>query len=407
MAKRSILFVHDNFPAQFGQFGTWLAARGWEVTFATAREGAKAPNIRILPYKPHREPSPNTHPYAQPLDKAAINAQGFARAAYAARGKGFRPDVVMAHAGWGAGMFAKDIFPEAVSIPLLEWWYRTPAPDAAFLDRLRAPRESALDQAIHQDARNGPILFDLANADAAIAPTRFQAAQFPPRLRGLLTVLHDGIDTAMHAPEPAAARGTLDGLVPEDAEVVTYATRGAEPHRGFPQFIRALPRLFAARPKAHAVVVGENRVAYGDKAAREVDWRARMLEEVAPDPARLHFTGPLPRTRYIEVLQRSDAHVYLTVPFVLSWSMLEAMAIGCALVASRTDPVLEFAADGETALLFDFFDHDDLADRLIDTLADRDASAARRARARAEIVERVAAPVMWRRRLEMIDELRG
>jgi glycosyltransferase involved in cell wall biosynthesis len=186
--------------------------------------------------------------------------------------------------------------------------------------------------------------------------------------------------------------------------VVTYATRGNEPHRGFPQFIRALPALFAARPKAHAVIVGENRVAYGDKRLRDVDWRAKLMEEVAPDPARVHFTGPLPREKYIAVLQRSDAHVYLTAPFVLSWSMLESMSIGCLLVASDTDPVREFATDGETALLTDFFDHDRLAARLIEALQDRARGARLRAAARAQIVETVAAPVMWRRKLALLEE---
>jgi glycosyltransferase involved in cell wall biosynthesis len=407
MAKRSILFVHDNFPAQFGQFGGWLAARGWEVAFATAKQGVTSQSFRILPYKPHREPSAETHPYAQSLDKAAINAQGFARTAYAAYGKGYRPDIVMAHAGWGAGMFAKDIFPQAVSAPFCEWWYRTPAPDSAFLARSLPQREQPVDTAILQDARNAPILFDLANADLAFCPTKFQAAQFPPRVRSWLTVLHDGVDTVLHAPNPAVAASTLEGLVPEGAEVVTYATRGNEPHRGFPQFIRALPALFAARPKAHAVIVGENRVAYGDKRLREVDWRAKLMEEVAPDPSRVHFTGPLPREKYIAVLQRSDAHVYLTAPFVLSWSMLESMSIGCLLVASDTDPVREFATDGETALLTDFFDHDRLAARLIEALEDRAMGARLRAQARARIVETVAAPVMWRRKLELLEEALG
>jgi glycosyltransferase involved in cell wall biosynthesis len=407
MTRRSILFVHDNFPAQFGQFGAWLIGRGWDVAFATAKAGAAHPGMRILPYKPHREPSGQTHPYAQPMDKAAINAQGFARAAYAARSAGYRPDFVMAHAGWGGGMFAKDVFPEARCVPFCEWWYRTPAPDTAFLERCLPPRDAPPDTAILQDARNAPILFDLANADAAFCPTRFQASQFPPRLRAWLTVLHDGVDTVLHAPDPAAARSTLGGLVPEDAEVVTYATRGNEPHRGFPQFIRALPALFAARPKAHAVIVGENRVAYGDKRLRDVDWRAKLLDEVRPDPARVHFTGPLPRPQYIAVLQRSDAHVYLTAPFVLSWSMIEAMSIGCLLVASDTEPVREFATDGETAVLTDFFDHDRLAERVIEALSDPGRGSRLRAQARAQIVETVAAPVMWRRKLAILEETLG
>lgn len=413
MRNRKILFVHDNFPAQFGQFGAWLARSGWDVAFATAREDARSDVFRLLRYKPHREPSPKTHPYARSLDKAALNAQGFARTAFAARAEGYAPDVVMAHAGWGAGMFARDIFPGSKCAPLCEWWYRTPAADASFLARSAsdAPggplpeREQPLDIALLQDSRNAPMLFDLANADAAFCPTRFQAAQFPSRIRSWLTVLHEGIDVAQHAPDPSKRRSTLGGLVPEDAEVVTYATRGQEPHRGFPQFIRALPRLFAERPKAHAVIAGENRVAYGGQQFRDVDWCARSLAEVEPDRSRIHFTGPLPRARYVELLQRSDAHVYLTVPFVLSWSMLEAMSTGCLLVASDTEPVREFATDDETALLTDFFDHDALAGRLIEALSNPERGERIRAQARMMVVESLSAQHLFHRRREILLDL--
>ena len=168
-----------------------------------------------------------------------------------------------------------------------------------------------------------------------ICPTDFQAAQFPPLFRRALTVLHDGIDTDRFRPDPAARRDTLGGLVAEDARVITYATRGMEPHRGFPQFMAALPAVLAADPKAVAVVAGENRVAYGGEALRRVDWKARALAENDIDPARVHFVGHLAPADYLRLLQRSDAHVYLTVPFVLSWSMLEAMSAGCGLVALR------------------------------------------------------------------------
>lgn len=406
MSKRRILFVHDNFPAQFGQFGAWLAQRSWEAAFATGRTGVEGGSIRILPYRRHREPSAGTHPYAQPMDSAAIAAQAFARSALALRAEGWRPDVVMAHAGWGAGMFAKEIFPQAACVPLLEWWYRTPAPDAAFLAR-ELPEESAPrpDQALRQAARNAPIATELALSDAALCPTGFQALQFPDRLQPLLTVMHDGIDTERLSPDEAARRSTLGGLVPEDAEVVTYATRGQEPHRGFPQVMRALPAVLAARPKAHAVIVGENRVAYGGKAARAVDWRARLMAEVALDSARVHFTGPLPPDRYRAVLRRSNVHVYLTVPFVLSWSMLEAMSTGCLLIASDTAPVREFATDGDTALLVDFFDTAALSRRIVEALEAGAEGEAMRARARASILDTVSAARVWPRKEALLLDL--
>lgn len=381
----SVLFIHDDFPAQFGALGAWLAAGGWPVAFATAAAEAAAPGIRVLPYAPHRAPSASTHPYAQPMDRAALRAQGFARAALAARAEGYRPDVVVSHTGPGAGMFARDVFPRAACVAYCEWWYRFPGADLAFL----APIEPAAapkgpEAAIHERARNAPIAVELAAADAALCPTAFQAAQFPDTFRRRLTVHHDGVDTAAFRPDPAARTATLGGLVAPDARVVTYATRGMEPHRGFPQFMAALAPVLAADPRAVAVIAGANRVAYGGDALRRIDWKARALADPALDSGRVHFTGPLPPADYLRLLQRSDAHIYLTVPFVLSWSMLEAMSAGCALVLSDTAPVREFA-DETCARLVDFRDPGALAEAILATLAGGPAVERRRATARARV----------------------
>ena len=287
------------------------------------------------------------------MDRAAINGQGFVRAALTARNAGYRPDIIVAHSGWGAGMFARDVFPEAAYVAYCEWWYSHPGADVTYLAMLAGkPVTASIEAPMHERARNAPIAMDIAAADAVLCPTRFQAAQFPALLRAGLTVQHDGIDTDFYAPDPAERHSTLGGLVAEDAHLVTYATRGMEPHRGFPQFIAALPAILAADPRTVAVIAGENRVAYGGKALRGTDWKAKALAETDIDPDRVHFVGRLARADYLRLLRRSDAHVYLTVPFVLSWSMLEAMSTGCALVLSDTDPVREFA-DADAAHLVD------------------------------------------------------
>jgi glycosyltransferase involved in cell wall biosynthesis len=400
-----ILFVHDNYPAQFGAFGHWLAGRGWEVAFATAAPDARTDGPRLLRYAPHRAPSRETHPYAQPMDRAALRAQAFVRAALAARREGFRPDIVLAHSGWGAGMFAKDVFPEAAYVAYCEWWYRHPGPDVTFLAAIEGrdvPR--ALEAPMHERARNAPIAMDLAAADAAICPTAFQAAQFPPVFRRALAVMHDGIDTDFFAPGPSSG-GPLDRLLPEDAKVVTYATRGMEPHRGFPQFMAALPAILAD-PKVTVVIAGENRVSYGGDALRSVDWKARALAELDVDPARVHFVGHLGRHDYLRLLRRSDAHVYLTVPFVLSWSMLEAMSCGCALVLSDTAPVREFADDSAAALV-DMADPGAIAAAVLDAASSASGSSLRRRRARAVIERRVARVREFPRKQAWLERLRG
>jgi glycosyltransferase involved in cell wall biosynthesis len=391
MPPSRVLFVHDHYPGQFGGLARWLAGRGWDVGFATAHPPERDDGFRILPWRPHRPPSPATHPYAQPMDRAALNAQAVVRAALGARRAGFRPEVIVAHSGRGAGMFARDVFPDAAFVAYCEWWYRFPGVDVAYLAELGVvPPSGDIEAPMHERARNTPIVMDLAAADAAVCPTRFQAAQFPVVLQRALTVLHDGVDTARFRPDPSLAGATLGGLVAADAKLVTYATRGMEPHRGFPQFVAALPAILAADPAIVAVIAGENRVAYGGDALRGIDWRAAALAEHRIDPGRVRFVGTLDPDAYLRLLQRSDAHVYLTVPFVLSWSMLEAMSTACPLVLSDTAPVREFA-DASMAALADLARPETIAQAVLATLAGGPAVAVRRARARAAVEARLDA----------------
>lgn len=376
-----VLFIHDRAPGQFGHLACWLARRGWDVTFATQTQWTGGAGVRMLLYVPHRPPSPATHPYAQPMDRAALRAQAFVRAALDARRAGYHADVIVSHAGLGAGAFAKDLFPSAAFVPYVEWWYNHPGPDVAFLAALDGGVPTApVEAPMHERGRNAPLALDLAAADVAISPTRFQAAQLPPSLRRGLRVLPDGIDTAFFRPPSSSIDRTLGGLVPESAPVITYATRGMEPHRGFPQFMSALPQILARRPGAHVVVAGENVVAYGDRSSRSIDWKARALAHPALDPSRLHFTGVLDRVSYLRLLQRSDAHVYLTVPFVLSWSMLEAMSTAAPLVLSDTPPVREFAGPDEARLTS--FEPEDIARRVLECLDDESEARRRASRER-------------------------
>lgn len=417
-----ILFVHNTFPAQFGDFAIWLAAQGWDVTYATATPDASAPGVRVMPFRPHRDPSPKTHPYAQPLDRAVLYAQGFARAALAARQEGFSPDVVVTHAGWGPGMFARDIFPNARCVAYTEWWYKWPPVDLAFLGALAPPGAEKPDAPMLERARNAPLMLEMDAAHAVWCPTEFQASQFPQAWRSSMTVIHDGVDTRRHAPGyghdsrgcgeslrsplDGALLDALGGRIPPDAPLVTYATRGMEPHRGFVQFMRALPAILAATPDAHVVIAGENRVFYGSDAMRQVDWRARLLAEVDADPRRVHFVGALDRPLFCDLLRSSSVHVYLTAPFVTSWSLLEAMATGCAIVASDTGPVCEFIEDGEHGLLVDFFDSHAIAAAVTQTLRSPTGNRAMRARARRSVIERLDVGTVWPRKAAMLREIR-
>lgn len=387
-----ILFLHNNFPAQFGHVGAFLARQGWTVVWGTAREGdfANYGGGRIVRYKPHREPSRETHPYAVSWERAVLHGQAVARVGLRMKAEGFTPDLVVAHSGWGPGLYVKEVWPDAKYLGYFEWYYTREAPDVAFLGE----RTEFSDSDLSSRSRNAQILMDLANSDVGLVPTRFQKATFPRVFDSLLRVQHDGIDTDAHRP----ADGVETGAPPERLrlpeldlsdvdELITYVARGMEPYRGFPQFMAALAEALKRRPKAHAVIVGEDRVAYGSQPKDGRSFKTRALEELDLDLDRVHFTGLLPRDQYQAVLRASSVHVYLTVPFVLSWSMMEAMASGCLLVASDTEPVREFIAHGRNGLLVDFHDRDALVDRICAALERPEDHAPLRAAARQSMLE--------------------
>ena len=392
-----VLFLHNNFPAQFGALAHYMSGRGHQVTFGTSWEGTPPDWLRMVRYRPHRTVGKQQHPYLAFVESAVLNAQALARAGWKMKDEGYAPDLVVAHSGWGPGLYVRDIWPDAKYLGYFEWYYRSEGADLGFLEPVTR------DDAHRIRTRNAAILLDLAACHWGLAPTRYQASRFPGALRRKLTVLHDGVDTDYFAPEPSR-RLTLPGLdLSEVEEVVTYVARGMEPYRGFPQAMAAFAEVQRRRPRAHVVVVGEDRVAYGRRLPDGDTWRNRMLKEIDFDPERLHFTGRLPRDQYRDVLRASSAHVYLTVPFVLSWSMIEAMSAGCLLIASDTEPVREVVRDGDNGLLVDFFDTAALAERICDALERPGDFAHLREGARRTAVERYAAAKLVPRRARLLE----
>ena len=353
-----ILFIHKNYPAQFGELGHWLAAQGWDVTFATERDDVASERIRIVQFKDHRGQTKGIHHYAAGFERAIISAQAFARSAVALRNQGYTPDVVVAHSGWGVGSFVKDIWPDTKYVAYLEWYYNYPPADRTPYDEVKDPLEGSA----YTRARNAPFWLDFSAADAILTPTEYQAGQFPEAMRRITTVLHDGIDTTLNAPGERSD-ALLDELdIPRDARIITYLARGMEPARGFPEMMKAVKTLQERHEDVHTIIVGKDRVAYGSKA--QGSWKERMIKELQPDESRLHFTGLVPRKRMVEILSASDVHLYLTAPFVLSWSFLEAMSTGVLMVASDVAPVREFMTHNKEGLLVDPYDQDALVARI-------------------------------------------
>ncbi|WP_425410218.1 glycosyltransferase [Hyphococcus sp.] len=379
-----ILFLHDNFPAQFGVFGQYLSSKGWEVWFGTQRDGASSKEMKVFNYAPHREVTEKVHPYVGGFEKAVLNGQAVARMGLKLKEKGFYPDIVMAHSGWGPGLFVKDVWPKAKYVGYFEWYYSSDAPDLMFL----GGGDRGMDDELRTRIRNSAIQSDLVSCDFALCPTQFQKAQFPECFQHKIKVMHDGIDTDTYKPSPSAKLVLPDLDLSHVDEIITYATRGMEPYRGFPQFMKALENVLAARPNAHVVIVGDDRVAYGKKLEKGDSYKARALKECDLDWDRVHFTGLLPRPDYLKVLQASSVHAYFTIPFVLSWSMMESMSVGCTIVTSDVEPVSEMAGDkAPTLRQVDHRRPEEIANAIIALLEDRDAAQALGAAARQFIVD--------------------
>ena len=358
-----VLLTHPNFPSQLRALAQVLGANPQnEVVFLTNTPAGELTGVKKLLYQPKREPSPQNHHYLRGFEQAVLHGQAAYAACMEAKKNGFVPDVIFGHAGWGPSLFLKDAFPRTPMGLNFEWFYHSHGTDCDFdpSEPINADDEARI------RIRNATLLADLAACDGGVCPTRYQFDQFPKHLRSNLTICHEGIDVNFFKPNPGGKLVLADGKLDLSGvdEIVTYATRGMEPYRGFPQFIEAAHLLQQARPKTHIVVAGENRVAYGKKPPEGKTFKDIALERFPLDPERTHFVGALPYGEYVKLLQCTSAHVYLTRPFVLSWSLLEAMACGAVVVASDTPPVQEVITDGINGLLVDFFRPDQLAEKL-------------------------------------------
>lgn len=370
-----ILFVHQNFPGQFKHLAPALAADPANDVRALSMLGTEVMQwmrIAITPYRPGRGMTAGIHPWLADAEPKIIRAEAAMHAALTLREQGFHPDVIIAHPGWGESLFLKRVWPRAKLGVYAEFFYHPTGADVGFDPEFAA---GDVDEACRVQLKNINNLLHAEIADAAISPTRWQASTYPTPFRDRITVVHDGIDTDLIAPNPSVAMtlGNRLALTRND-EVITFVNRNLEPYRGYHIFMRALPQILANRPNAHILMVGGDDVSYGAKPASSESWKNIFLREVRgqisdADMARVHFLGTIAYEHFIPLLQLSRLHVYLTYPFVLSWSLLEAMSAGCAIVASDTKPVHEAIRHGETGRLVNFFDANGLANevcRLLD-----------------------------------------
>jgi glycosyltransferase involved in cell wall biosynthesis len=360
-----ILFLHQNFPAQYRHLVRCLANRPEnEVYFITQANANAMQGVTKVVYKPVMPAQSTCHPFSIDVDRAIRTGLAAAEACRALRARGIRPDIVIGHNGWGETLFVKDVFPDAPLLSYFEFFYHAHGVDVDF-DPEFTP---VFGDPARLRTRNAVNLMGFSAADWGHTATSWQRSLYPSDMRRRITAIHEGVDTTPVKPNPDAwfRLPGHDRKLTRYDEVITYVARNLEPYRGFHVFMRALPEILRRRPHAHVIVVGGDGVSYGSPPPIGASYRVWLQQELRDnlDWARVHFLGQVPYETYMTVLQVSSAHVYLTYPFVLSWSFAEALACGCLVIGSKTAPVLEVLENRVNGLLVDFFSADDLADRV-------------------------------------------
>ncbi len=398
----NILFLHPNFPAQFLHQAMYFARNPKDKVFFLTKEtnGSQLKNVNVGLYKPMREATKGIHHYVEPLEKAVLEGQAVVRAIVNLKQKtGFVPDVIVGHTGWGSTLFVKDIYPKVPVVGYFEWYYNAFGSDVGYWPDEKVPE----DDRMRIRCMNATQLLAYHGCEAAYAPTNWQRDQYPPMYREGIRVAHEGVDTDLHRPKPGTKlvlpSVSLD--LSDAEEIVTFVSRGFEPYRGFDKFMDALRIFLEHRPKCHVVLAGKDRVCYGSK-LKDTTWQKIEEKKGGYDKSRVHFTGLLRRDEYLTLLQASTVHVYLTRPFVLSWSMVEAMSVGCCLVASATPPVEEVVEDGVNGLLANFREPAHIAMRIEEALEDAELRSRLGKAARETVLERYDRDDCLRRQLNLI-----
>jgi glycosyltransferase involved in cell wall biosynthesis len=365
-----VIFIHQNFPAQYLHIARRLASQPEnEIYFVTQENGNEVAGLRKLIYTPVLPAVSTCHAYTATFDAAVRTGIAAMEACRYLRESGVVPDLVVGHCGWGETLFVKEVFPGVPLLSYFEFFYHPEGADVGFDEEFSPCCE---DDSARLQVRNAVSRLSFAGCDWGHTATDWQRSLFPVAMQQRITTVHEGVDTAKVKPDPKAWIGLArhNTRLTRADKVITYVARNLEPYRGFHILMRALPEILRRCPDAHVLIVGGDGISYSNPPPYGATYREMMLAELADklDIGRVHFLGQVPYGTYLNVLQVSSAHIYLTYPFVLSWSLLEAMSAGCLVIGSTTAPVLEVLRDRENGLCVDFFAIDGLCDRVEEAL---------------------------------------
>ena len=369
------LFIHQNFPAQFKNMAPQLARLGHEVIALTPRNLGTENwgGVRIVNYDIQQASGTNLHLWLTDLETKTIRGEACFHAAMKLKREGFSPDRIIAHPGWGESLFLKEVWPQARLGIYCEFYYNVNGFDVGFDPEHSNVRD---DEGARLRMRNANNLMHFDIADAGLSPTSWQKSTFPASFKDKISVIHEGIDTEVLRPNDQVRLRIGEKVeVRKGDPIITFVNRNLEPYRGYHVFMRALPTLLKAHPTARVLIVGGDEVSYGSAPPAGRTWKDIYLDEVRTslsleELSRIHFLGKISYEQFMSVMQISMVHVYLTYPFVLSWSLLEAMSVGCSIVASNTAPVAEVIKNQTHGALVDFFDSNGLSNEVLRLLED-------------------------------------
>ena len=368
-----ILFIHQNFPAQFIHLAPALAREGFNITSLTNSKSVSKniDGIRFFNYPIRRESTKNIHPWIADLETKTIRGEYCFRAAYKLLQKGYKPSLIISHPGWGESLFLKEVWPDAKIAIYCEFFYRSTGADINFDPEFPITDPCDPCRVIMKNVNNN---LNLQIADFGISPTKWQKSTFPDYFQKKISVIHDGINTSLLKPNHSIQITLDSGLkLSKSNEIITFVNRNLEPYRGFHTFMRSLPKLLKERPNLYVLIIGGNSTSYGKPPENGKTWKDIFTNEVKVNMTddqykRIIFLGTLSYDKYISILQISTIHIYLTYPFVLSWSLLESMSIGCPVIVSNTQPLHEIIKDYENGVYVDFFDFNDLSKQILNIL---------------------------------------
>ncbi|HVY15712.1 MAG TPA: glycosyltransferase [Rhodopila sp.] len=403
------LFVHQNFPGQFLHILRHLVRSGeHEILFICEPNQNFIPGVRKIPYQRPTLDIPETHLSARELDNGMRRAEAVFKAAWGLRYLGFEPDIIIGHHGWGEMLNLRDVWPNAPMLGYFEFYYQHDRADVGF------DPEFPCDPSDYGRVRAKNAINHLALNLGGVgqSPTNWQLSTYPDWARKRIRLLWEGVDLDVCRPDPAVRRKTLKvggmAIRPSD-KLVTYVSRDLEPYRGFHSMMRALPALMRARKDLKVIMIGGDGVSYGAAPPQGGTWREVMLKEVGADIDldRVVFPGRVAYDVYVSALRRSDAHVYLTYPFVASWSLREALAMGCPIIGGDTPTVNEFITPNETGVLTPFLQPKLLARDILNVVEDKKLSANLRTKARAYAEKHLAMKDYLASYTSLIKEMTG